>query len=107
MANTVIYSAVHRNKLCVQAKPKQTIFTNPRMHLFHIPQCSIQNRNVHISVLNGTLGDMEQVHSGICELGQLTVKIWAVLYFYCRDKEVGDRVLSKKSRVDKIMVIIM
>ena len=38
---------------------------NPRMHLFHIPQCSIQNRNVHISVLNGALWDMEQVHSGI------------------------------------------
>ena len=41
------------------------------MHLFHIPQCSIENRNVHISVLNGALWDMEQVHSGICELGQL------------------------------------
>ena len=38
------------------------------MHMFHIPQCSIQNRNVHISVLNGALWDMEQVHSGICEL---------------------------------------
>ena len=35
------------------------------MHLFHIAQCSIQNRNVHISVLNGALWDMEQVHSGI------------------------------------------
>ena len=41
------------------------------MHLFHIPQCSIQNRNVHISVLNGALWDMEQLHSGICELGQI------------------------------------
>ena len=35
----------------------QTIVQNwpntqiPKMHLFHIPQCSIQNRNVHISVL--------------------------------------------------------
>ena len=35
------------------------------------PQCPIQNRNVHISVLNGALWDMKQVHSGICELGQL------------------------------------
>ena len=26
------------------------------MPLFHIPQCSIQNRNAHISVLNGALG---------------------------------------------------
>ena len=41
------------------------------MHLFHIPECSIQNRNVHISVLNGAFWDMEQVHSGIDELGQL------------------------------------
>ena len=39
------------------------------MHLFHIAQCSIQSRNVHISVLNGALWDMEQVHSGICEIG--------------------------------------
>ena len=43
--------------------------TNPKIHLFHIPQCSIQNRNVHISVLNGALWDMEQVHSGTCEIG--------------------------------------
>ena len=40
------------------------------MHLFHIPQCSIQNRNVHIFVLNGALWDMEQVYSGIREIGQ-------------------------------------
>ena len=32
------------------------------MHLFHIPQCSTQNRNVHISVLDEALWDMEQVH---------------------------------------------
>ena len=25
------------------------------MHLFHIPQCTIQNRNMHISVLNGAI----------------------------------------------------
>ena len=40
------------------------------MHLSHIPQCTIQNRNVHISVLNGALWDMGQVHCGICEIGQ-------------------------------------
>ena len=39
------------------------------MHLFRIPQYSIQNRNVHIPVLNGALWDMEQVRSGICEIG--------------------------------------
>ena len=50
---------------------EKTNFTSPIMHLFHIPQCSIQNRNVHIAVLNGALWDLEQVHSGICELGHL------------------------------------
>ena len=39
------------------------------MHLFHIPQYTIQNRNGHISVLNGVLWDIEQVHSGIYEIG--------------------------------------
>ena len=46
-------------------------FRSPRMHLFHIPQCSIQNRNVKLSVLNVALWDMKQVHSGICQKGQL------------------------------------
>ena len=41
------------------------------MHLSHIQQCAIQNRNVHIYVLNGALWDMEQVHCGICEISQL------------------------------------
>ena len=40
------------------------------MHLFHTPQCNIQNKNVHISVLNSALLDMKQVHCGICEFGQ-------------------------------------
>ena len=39
------------------------------MHPFHFPECTIQNRNVHISVMNVALLDMEQVHPGICELG--------------------------------------
>ena len=32
------------------------------MHLHHFPRCTIQNRNVHISVLNGAVWDMGQVH---------------------------------------------
>ena len=48
-----------------------TEFIDPKMHLFYIPECSIQNRNVHISVLNGASWEMEQVHSGICEIGLL------------------------------------
>ena len=35
------------------------------MNPFHIPQCTIQNKNGH----NGALWEMEQVH---CELGQLS-----------------------------------
>ena len=41
------------------------------MHLSHVPPYTIQNRNVHISVLNGVLWDMEQEHSGIYEIGLL------------------------------------
>ena len=41
------------------------MFINHRIHLFHIPQCFIQNRNVRISVLNVESGDIEQVHSEI------------------------------------------
>ena len=36
-----------------------TLIHKPTMHMFHIPQCTIQNRNVHISVLNDALWDME------------------------------------------------
>ena len=43
------------------------------MHLFHIPQRSIQNRNVHISVMIETLWDTEHVHSGICEIVGLLI----------------------------------
>ena len=50
-----------------------TNFTKPRMHLFHTPQCFIRNRNVHIYVLNGALWDIQQVHSGNCELGQFVL----------------------------------
>ena len=42
--------------------------TNSTMHRSHIPQCTSQNRNVHISVLNGVLWDMGQVQCGICEI---------------------------------------
>ena len=41
------------------------------MYLFYTPQYTIKNINVHISVLNGALQGMDQVHSGICELAQL------------------------------------
>ena len=47
--------------------PNWPNFRNPRTHLFHIPQRSIQNKNVHISVTHGALWDMEEVHSGICK----------------------------------------
>ena len=43
------------------------------MYSFHIPQCTIQNGDVHISVLNGALWDMEEVHCAIYEIGLLVV----------------------------------
>ena len=43
---------------------------NPTMHQFYIQQCTIQNRNVQISVLNGVLWDMGQMYCAICELNQ-------------------------------------
>ena len=43
------------------------------MHLFHISQCTIQNRKVHISVLDGALWDMAQVHYVICEIDLLAL----------------------------------
>ena len=36
-------------------------------------KCTIQNINVHISVLNGALRDMEQMHCVTCEIGLLQV----------------------------------
>ena len=45
---------------------KLTLFANPGMQLPNIPQCFIQNRNLHISDQNGALWVIEQVHSGIC-----------------------------------------
>ena len=49
-------------------------------HLSHIPQCTIQNRNVHISVLNGALWDIGLVHCGICELGLFPWKLNKLLH---------------------------
>ena len=40
------------------------------MHIPHMLQCTIQNSNVYISVLNGALWNMRQAHCGICELAQ-------------------------------------
>ena len=61
--------------------------TNPSINLFHTPQFPIQNRNVHISVLNGALWDMKQVDCGICKLGQLFRRLQMVslymIYFLC------------------------
>ena len=42
----------------------------PIMHLSHIPQCSIQNRNLPMSVLNVALWDIGLVHRGICVFGR-------------------------------------
>ena len=48
---------------------KSTSFTNHTVHLFHIPQYTIQNRNLYISVLNCVPWDMGQEQCGVCEIG--------------------------------------
>ena len=50
-----------------------TNLVNTTIHLFYISQSTIQNRNVHISVLNGALWDMGLVHCGVCEWGHFLV----------------------------------
>ena len=41
------------------------------LHMGNEGNCTIQNRNVHISGLNGALWDMGEVRCGICEIGLL------------------------------------
>ena len=41
---------------------------------------TMRNRNVHISILNGVLWDMELVHCGICEIALL---MWLVSQLQC------------------------
>ena len=48
------------------------------MHLFHIPQCNIQNRNFHISVLNGVLWDIRRA---LQDLWIYSVMVAFVEYF--------------------------
>ena len=50
---------------------EQVNFISPTMHRSHIPQYIIQNRNEHISVLNGALWENEEVHGGFCDFGLL------------------------------------
>ena len=52
------------------------------MHPFHIPQCTIQNRHVHISLLNGACWDMEQVDCGIYEIGLLIAIVETLFRVY-------------------------
>ena len=53
-----------------------TNLRNPTLHLSHIPQYTIQNRHVHISVLNCALWDMGQAHCGICEFWSIVNDEW-------------------------------
>ena len=45
------------------------------MHPSYTPQYTTPNRNVHISVRNGVMWDMGQVHYGIYE-------IWSIMIEY-------------------------
>ena len=59
-------------------------WTNTTMDVFHIPQYTIQNRNVHISVLNGVLWDMRQDHFGFCGI-VLYSRLYVLLAFVMYD----------------------
>ena len=50
-----------------------------------ISQCTIQNRIVYISVMNGALWDRERVHCAFCEIGILSLPSM-ILYFGHRRK---------------------
>ena len=53
----------------------------------------IQNRSRHISALNGALWDVEWVHPGICELGQLgTFGIITQKQYECQQSHVSAHV---------------
>ena len=45
------------------------------------PIIILKNRNMHVSVLDGTLRDMGQVHYGICEIGILPAVMIVQRYF--------------------------
>ena len=61
-------------KKCWECAPKDRS-DKSHLHVFHIPQCTIQNRDVQISVLNGALWDMKLVYCGICARGQMALDI--------------------------------
>ena len=80
---TILVSIVAADGLVMKGAKTSvdTVLTKLRSHVWtqhlecandwpylHITQCIIQNRNVHISVLNGALWDMEQVHYGIYDI---------------------------------------
>ena len=54
---------------------EQISLTNPIMHQLHISQCTIQDRNVHNSVLYGALWEMGEMYCGTCEVGLLTTSV--------------------------------
>ena len=57
---------------------------NAKMHLSHIPELTVENMNVHISILTGVMWDTEQVNYGICEIGlwwdHESFVLWALMY---------------------------
>ena len=79
--HTAVHTGWHHNSKCPPRDPHTTCRVKHRhgmklatnameqnlktVHLSHIPQCTIQNRNVHISVLNGALWDRDRCIVGI------------------------------------------
>ena len=92
-------STVHNSIYCVCEQPlpsKKKAWQSLRSPNLQIPECTcsisytalFQNRNGHISVLNGALWDMELVPSWICVIGLLSVVVvrfhnhtWRMVYW--------------------------
>ena len=81
-------------------------FDDVIMPIWQRPQCIIQNRNVHISVLNGALWYMGQVHCGICEIGLLHHTVLCGAITYPCHTSVGLSLVSKREAIQSIWHLV-
>ena len=74
--------------------------TNPTMHLSPIPQCTIQYRNMHISVMNAALWDMGQVNFWICEFGLLDLHM--LNYFMVAECHICKKAMAPSESMNQM-----
>ena len=73
--HSISHNAPFRTELCT------SLFRWKHLGVWN--RCILEYNHVHISVLNGALRGMEQVHFGICESGQLTLYVLIPFRKYC------------------------